>query len=118
MKRIYQIVIALSFVGVPFLANAADVDDVTMRVMEHADKPDAVTKVIELPDNASDTAREKAEHGLTTANDARHQGEGKDSVNEREHEHEMDAEHEQERANAGKHEDATETEREPVKKVD
>lgn len=46
--------------------------DVTITVVESpGDLPAAVTKTIELPPSASDRARERAQHGLETANEAR-----------------------------------------------
>jgi hypothetical protein len=46
--------------------------DVTMTLMpEGATLPDAVTRVLELPEAAAETARDSAAHGLETANQAR-----------------------------------------------
>ena len=50
-------------------------DGVEMDVMEADGTPnDASTKVLALPEEASDTAREHAQHGLDTANSAREDG--------------------------------------------
>jgi hypothetical protein len=64
------------FIAVALIAGVAMADDkpldVTITVVESpADLPDAVTKTIELPSTASDRARESAQHGLDTANQAR-----------------------------------------------
>jgi hypothetical protein len=46
--------------------------DVTITVVESpGDLPAAVTKTIELPPAASDRARERSQHGLERANEAR-----------------------------------------------
>lgn len=59
-----------------FFAGLAMADDqpldVTIRVVESpADLPAAVTKTIELPPTASERARERSQHGLERANEAR-----------------------------------------------
>jgi hypothetical protein len=53
-------------------ADGVETLDVTMTLMpEGATLPDAVTRLIELPDAAAETARESAAQGLETANEAR-----------------------------------------------
>jgi hypothetical protein len=64
------------FFAVLFFAGIAMADDkpldVTIKVVESpTDLPAAVTKTIELPPSASDRARERSQHGLETANQAR-----------------------------------------------
>jgi hypothetical protein len=50
-------------------------EGVEMDVMEADGTPnDASTKVLALPEEASDTGREHAQHGLDTANSAREDG--------------------------------------------
>lgn len=52
--------------------NAADTLDLTMTLMpEGATRPDAVTRIIELPAEAAEAAQENAARGLSTANEAR-----------------------------------------------
>ena len=52
-----------------------DLEDVEMDVMDANGTPnDASTKVLALPESASDTAREHAQRGLDTANSAREDG--------------------------------------------
>lgn len=52
-----------------------DLDGVEMDVMDADGTPnDASTKVLALPDSASDTARANAQKGLDTANTARQDG--------------------------------------------
>jgi hypothetical protein len=52
-----------------------DLDDVEMDVMDADGTPnDASTKILALPEEASDTAREHAQKGLDTANSAREDG--------------------------------------------
>jgi len=54
---------------------ADDMEGVEMDVMESSGTPnDASTKVLALPEEASDTAREHAQRGLDTANTAREDG--------------------------------------------
>jgi hypothetical protein len=54
---------------------ADDMQGLEMDVMEAGGTPnEASTKVLALPDEASDTAREHAQHGLDTANQAREDG--------------------------------------------
>lgn len=67
------------FLAAAFVTGFAMADDqpldVTIRVVESpADLPAAVTKTIELPPAAADRAREAAQHGLDTANQARSLG--------------------------------------------
>ena len=68
--------VSKAFIAVLFFAGVAMADDkpldVTIKVVESpADLPTAVTKTIELPPSASDRARERSQHGLETANQAR-----------------------------------------------
>jgi len=62
--------------GMSFSLGAlADIDDVTVDVMDHsAELPDAVKGEIELPEHARDEAHEASEHGRDTANENRHRG--------------------------------------------
>lgn len=54
---------------------APDIDEVTLDVMENSnDLPDSVKEKIELPEHASEAARDASEHGMETANDNRHRG--------------------------------------------
>jgi len=70
---------AFAFLSAP-LAHADgdegdDLDGVEMDVMDADGTPDDnSTKVLALPDEASDTAREHAQRGLDTANSARQDG--------------------------------------------
>jgi len=57
------------------VAWADELSGVEMDVMDAQGTPnDASTKVLALPDEASDTAREHAQRGLDTANSAREDG--------------------------------------------
>jgi hypothetical protein len=49
-------------------------DDVTMEVLDDEAAPEDIISLIQLPDDASDTARENAAKGLETANAARADG--------------------------------------------
>ena len=68
--------LASTFLFLPAAYASEDLElDVTMRVVGPKDSlPDAVTKTIELPASASDTARENAAAGLEKANEARSRG--------------------------------------------
>ncbi len=75
------IVAGIALVALPVNAQeaAADSDalDLTMVLMpENATRPDAVTRVIELPAAAAEAARENAARGLDQANAARGQAAG------------------------------------------
>jgi hypothetical protein len=66
-------------IGAFFLAGVAMADDqpldVTISVVQSPDDlPAAVTKIIALPDAASDVARERSGKGMDTANQAREFG--------------------------------------------
>jgi len=62
--------------GVPVAyADDDELEGLEMDVMDaHGTPNDASTKVLALPEEASDTAREHAQHGLDTANSAREDG--------------------------------------------
>jgi hypothetical protein len=49
----------------------ADDDDVTLDVVELDQTPADIVNLIELPESASDQARDSSAHGLETANQAR-----------------------------------------------
>lgn len=72
-----QTIIAACLVGGLYTATtstvwAAEIDDVTMQVMDMDEKrPDALTRIITLPEAASDTARTHSSAGLARANAAR-----------------------------------------------
>ena len=70
MRRAYLLLAAICLVGG---AMADDKPlDVTITVVESpGDLPAAVTRRIELPPAASDRARDRAQNGLETANEAR-----------------------------------------------
>jgi hypothetical protein len=53
---------------------AQEDDDLTMEVIEDGTTPEHITSRIQLPDAASDVARENAAKGLATANAAREDG--------------------------------------------
>lgn len=82
----------LIFAGIALLAlpvcaqeGAADSDalDLTMVLMpENATRPDAVTRVIELPAAAAEAARENAARGLDEANAARERENGLENAAE------------------------------------
>lgn len=75
MKQVLFAVMALSLALVAPVAAADDLDGMEMDVMDASGTPnEASTKVLALPDEASDTAREHAQKGLDTANSAREDG--------------------------------------------
>lgn len=80
MRKLEIILIAAMAALATPLAYAQDdgddgLDGVEMDVMDANGTPnDASTKVLALPDEASDTAREHAQRGLDTANGAREDG--------------------------------------------
>lgn len=65
--------VALSIAFGLALAGAAHADDldVTMVVVETDQTPDDIVNLIQLPESASDRARESSSRGLETANQAR-----------------------------------------------
>jgi hypothetical protein len=70
MRRTYLLLAAICLVG-GVMADDKPLD-VTITVVESpGDLPATVTRTIELPPAASDRARERAQHGLETANEAR-----------------------------------------------
>lgn len=75
MKRLIPILLSMTLTGV---VNAADVDDldVTIDLIGPGEADTALMNRIELPFAASEQARERAQHGLDTANDAREKGRG------------------------------------------
>lgn len=78
MRKLHVFVIAaIAALSAP-MAHADEGDDlegVEMDVMDEGGTPnDNSTKVLALPEEASDTAREHAQRGLDTANSAREDG--------------------------------------------
>lgn len=72
MKLSIAMLLTLGLIGAtPVLAQG---DEDTMDVMDESATPDEVMHRIELPEDASDTAREAAAFGLDTANEARERG--------------------------------------------
>lgn len=75
MKRITTYtagILLLGLIATPVWAQEEDGDDVTMEVVSDADADEAeFVDEIELPEEASDTARENAAFGIDTANEAR-----------------------------------------------
>jgi hypothetical protein len=68
---------ATAMLAAPAASAQDDLDGLEMDVMDEQGTPnDASTKVLALPDDASDTAREHAQRGLDTANAAREDGAG------------------------------------------
>jgi hypothetical protein len=66
---------AIAFAAAPMAQAQDDLEGVEMDVMDAEGTPnDASTKVLALPEQASDTAREHAQRGLDTANSAREGG--------------------------------------------
>jgi hypothetical protein len=77
MRKYHVVLMAAAAMLAAPMAYAADdeLDDVEMDVVEADGTPnDASTKVLALPESASDTAREHAQRGLDTANSAREDG--------------------------------------------
>lgn len=75
MKQALFALMALSLALVAPAAAADDLEGMEMDVMDAGGTPnEASTKVLALPDEASDTAREHAQKGLDTANSARDDG--------------------------------------------
>lgn len=71
LMSIAAIPLALAF-GNPVIADDHDGDD--MDAVEQGEQPDAVTKNLALPEDASETGVENAESGLATANSAGEDG--------------------------------------------
>ena len=62
---------------------ASDIDEITLDVMTNdKDLPDAVKGNIELPEHASEIAKEAAEHGMGKANQGRENGPDKGEIAE------------------------------------
>ena len=77
MRKLYVFLIAATAILAAPVAYAQedDLEDVEMDVMDANGTPnDASTRILALPEEASDTAREHAQHGLDTANSAREDG--------------------------------------------
>jgi len=76
MRKLTVLLIAASALLAAPAASAQDeLDDMEMDVMDESGTPnDASTRVLSLPDEASDVAREHAQRGLDTANAAREDG--------------------------------------------
>lgn len=77
MRKLPVFLVAAVAAFAPCAALAQDdgLDDVEMDVLDANGTPnDASTKVLALPDEASDTARDHAQRGLDTANSAREDG--------------------------------------------
>ena len=73
-KFLFCLIAAAAVLAAP-AAWADDLSGVEMDVMDAKGTPnDASTKVLALPEEASDTAREHAQKGLDTANTAREDG--------------------------------------------
>jgi hypothetical protein len=65
----------LALVASPAVSAQDGLDGLEMDVMDANGTPnDASTKVLSLPDEASDTGREHSQRGLDTANEAREDG--------------------------------------------
>lgn len=65
-------ILLLGLVATPVWADEEEGDDVTMEVVSDADADEAeFVDEIELPEDASDTARTDAAFGIDTANEAR-----------------------------------------------
>lgn len=65
-------ILLLGLIATPVWADEEKVDDVTMEVVSDADADEAeFVDEIELPEDASDTARTNAAFGIDTANEAR-----------------------------------------------
>ena len=75
-------VLATSLAFVVPAANAVDRDDldVTMEVMDHDMNADDFMNTIELPEAASERARDSSQSGLSTANEARDREHGGDGA--------------------------------------
>lgn len=75
MRTLMFCVIAVTAVVAAPAASADDLTGLEMRAVHSQGTPnDASTKVLALPEEASDTAREHAQKGLDTANSAREDG--------------------------------------------
>jgi|GEM_PF-6080688 hypothetical protein len=65
-------ILLLGLIATPVWAQEEEVDDFTMEVVSDADADEAeYVEEIELPEAASDTARDNAAFGIDTANEAR-----------------------------------------------
>jgi hypothetical protein len=74
-KFLLVLIAAAALLAAPVAAWADDLSGVEMDVMDAKGTPnDASTKVLALPEEASDTAREHAQKGMDTANSAREDG--------------------------------------------
>lgn len=72
MNKQLKVIMISSSLLMPFGAMAEEAEDLTIRVMEmNENSVEAVTRNIELPDVASDSAVENAGQGLQTANQNR-----------------------------------------------
>lgn len=78
------ILLMASLTAAPALAQDAETDDdLDVSVIESSDNAESAVSKIELPEEASDEARENAASGLETANEAREKGqEGRDTARE------------------------------------
>lgn len=75
MKQMTLVAFAALFSGQVFADEVAADLDVTMTVIaDEGEAAQAVEGIIELPEQAADTARASAEAGITTANEAREDG--------------------------------------------
>jgi hypothetical protein len=64
-------------------ADAADVPDITMTVLESEDAAERVISEIKLPEKAASMAQERAAKGLDTANEARERERGREFAQDR-----------------------------------
>jgi len=75
MRNFTVILLGLAFaLAMPAAYADDDLSGLEMEVMEQGTPNPASTKVLALPDEASDTAREHAQQGLDKANTAREDG--------------------------------------------
>ena len=104
MKKLNKAILLALGMSLSFTVMASPDDEVTIRVMEmNENSNEHVMRDIELPEAASDKAREHAEDGLATANERRdrnrereHDGDDDNDDNDADHEREGEMEHEQE----------------------
>jgi len=74
-KSVIALVGAVLLLGAPAAWAQDELDGLEMDVMGHNGTPnEASTKVLALPEEASDTARDRAQKGLDNANRAREDG--------------------------------------------
>jgi hypothetical protein len=114
MNYLNRAIIIVLGMALPPVAMASPDDDITIRMLDaDEDATQAVTSQIELPEAASDEAREHAEDGLKAANRNRNRNRNaEDGESDLESEQQMDREQDREHEYAMEREREREMERE------